>query len=53
MDIREPAIEREEILILQDENFNSDNVCIITGSGTGIGRATAITAAANSLMTVG
>jgi 3-hydroxybutyrate dehydrogenase len=53
MDIREPAIEREEILILQDENFNSDNVCIITGSGTGIGRATAIAAAANSLMTVG
>ncbi|MHC4459755.1 MAG: SDR family oxidoreductase [Planctomycetota bacterium] len=53
MDIREPAIEREEILILQDENFNSDNVCIVTGAGTGIGRATAITAAANSLMTVG
>ncbi len=53
MDIREPEIEREDILILQDDQFNTDNVCIVTGSGTGIGRATAIAAAANNLMTVG
>ena len=53
MDIREPEIKREDILILQDDNFNTDNVCIVTGSGTGIGRATAIAAAANNLMTVG
>jgi 3-hydroxybutyrate dehydrogenase len=53
MDIREPEIKREEILLLQDDQFNADNVCIVTGSGTGIGRATAITAAANNLMTVG
>ena len=53
MDIREPAIKRDEILILQDDHFNTDSVCIGTGSGTGIGRATAIAAAANNLMTVG
>jgi 3-hydroxybutyrate dehydrogenase len=53
MDIREPEIERNQLLILEDPNFNPDNVCIVTGSGTGIGRATAVAAAANGLMTVG
>jgi 3-hydroxybutyrate dehydrogenase len=53
MDIREPEIKREDILILEDDHFNTNNVCIVTGSGTGIGRATAIAAAANKLMTVG
>ena len=53
MDISEPEIREDEILILQDSNFNPDNVCIVTGCGTGIGRATAIAASANKLMTVG
>ena len=53
MDIKEPAIEKDNVLILKDENFNADHVCIVTGAGTGIGRATAIAAAANKLMTVG
>ena len=53
MEIKEPEIKHDEILILQDEYFNPDNVCIVSGSGTGIGRATAIAAAANKLMTVG
>lgn len=53
MVIREPAIAQDEILILQDENFNPENVCVVTGAGTGIGRATAVAAAANKLMTVG
>ncbi|MGD2125376.1 MAG: SDR family oxidoreductase [Desulfobacteraceae bacterium] len=53
MDIKEPKIKRDEILVLQDMNFNADNVCVVTGCGTGIGRATAIAAAANNLMTVG
>ena len=53
VDTREPKITHEEILFLQDENFNSKNVCVVSGAGTGIGRATAIAAAANNLMTVG
>jgi len=50
---REPVIHREQILFLEDEHFNPGNVCVVTGAGTGIGRATAIAAAANGLMTVG
>ena len=53
MDINEPEIKQEEILVLEDENFNGDNVCIVTGAGTGIGRATVIAAAANNLMVAG
>ncbi|MGB6067424.1 MAG: SDR family NAD(P)-dependent oxidoreductase, partial [Desulfomonilaceae bacterium] len=53
MDISEPRIAREDILILVDDDFNLRNVCIVSGAGTGIGRATAVAAAANNLMTVG
>jgi 3-hydroxybutyrate dehydrogenase len=53
VDTREPKITREEILFLQDENFNPDNVCVVTGAATGIGRATAIAAAANNLVVAG
>jgi 3-hydroxybutyrate dehydrogenase len=53
MDINEPEIKRDEILILQDENFNPDNVCIVSGASGGIGRATAIAAAANNLTVAG
>ena len=53
VDTREPEITPEEILFLQDANFSPDNVCVITGAATGIGRATAIAAAANNLVTVG
>lgn len=53
MDITEPKIGSEEVLILLDDNFNSGNVCIVTGAASGIGRATAVAAAANNLMTVG
>jgi 3-hydroxybutyrate dehydrogenase len=52
-DTKEPEILSEDILFLQDPSFNHDNVCVVTGAGTGIGRATAIAAAANNLMTVG
>ncbi len=53
MEIKEPDIQPYEILSLNDENFNTDNVCIITGAGSGIGRATAISAAKNGLFVVG
>ena len=53
MDIGEPIINSEDILRLSDENFHPSNVCIVTGAGTGIGRATAIATAANKLVTIG
>lgn len=53
VDTKEPEIELEDILLLHDDNFSSNNVCVVTGAATGIGRATAIAAAANKLMTVG
>jgi len=53
MQFREPEIKKEDILIIKDPLFNTDNVCIVSGCGTGIGRATAVAAAANQLMTVG
>lgn len=53
MEIREPDIDRRQILVLEDEDFTPDNVCIVTGCGTGIGRATAVAAAANGLTVVG
>ena len=49
MDIREPEIRKEDILVLSDPAFSPEHVCIVTGAGTGIGRATAVTAAANGL----
>jgi 3-hydroxybutyrate dehydrogenase len=53
MDIDEPEIKKKEILLLEDDHFNPGNVCIVTGASGGIGRATAVAAAANGLMTVG
>jgi 3-hydroxybutyrate dehydrogenase len=51
--IKEPEIRQEDILKVADGVFNLNNVCIVTGAGSGIGRATAIAASANKLMTVG
>ena len=51
--IKEPEIDSDETLIIKEKNFTPKNVCIVTGSGTGIGRATAIAAAKNQLMVVG
>ncbi len=53
MDINEPVITPDQILILKDDNFTPDTICIVTGAGSGIGRATAIAAAANHLTVVG
>jgi len=53
MDIKEPLINSEEILVLLDDDFNPRNTCVVTGVSGGIGRATAVAAAANNLLVVG
>jgi len=53
MDITEPKITRDDVLIVTEDSFNRSNVCIVSGAGTGIGRATALAAAVNNLTTVG
>lgn len=53
MDITEPRVKSEEILVLVDDDFNPRNICIVTGASGGIGRATAVAAAANNLLVVG
>ncbi len=52
-DIKEPEVKREDILLLEDSAFVDENVCIVTGAGSGIGRAVAIAAAVNGLFTIG
>ena len=43
----------EDILILLDNHFTPHNICLVTGAGRGIGRATSVAAAANNLLTIG
>lgn len=47
--IEEPRINKGDILILKDDRFTRENVCIVTGAASGIGRATAVVAAVNGL----
>lgn len=51
--LQEPMIEFDDILKIDEPDFSPENVCIVTGVGTGIGRATALAAAANQLLVVG
>jgi 3-hydroxybutyrate dehydrogenase len=53
VDISEPRLKAEDVLIINDQDFRADNICIVTGVGTGIGRATAVAAAVNGLTVVG
>jgi 3-hydroxybutyrate dehydrogenase len=53
VNIKEPEIRQDDILKVADGDFNIHHVCIVTGAGSGIGRATAIAASVNNLMTVG
>lgn len=53
MDINEPAITGDQVLVLDDANFSHGNICIVTGAGGGIGRATAIACSVNGLHVIG
>jgi 3-hydroxybutyrate dehydrogenase len=53
MEIAEPRIGPDDVLVLRDESFNPGNVCLVTGAASGIGRATALAAAMNGLLAFG
>ncbi len=53
MDLNEPPVTLKDILLLEDPFFTPDHLCIVTGAGTGIGRASALAAAANKLTVLG
>lgn len=51
--IEPPEITSEDIIRIPDPHFTADNVAIVTGAASGIGRATAIALAGNGLTVVG
>ena len=53
IDLKEPKIQKEEILVVKDKYFNTKNVAIVTGAASGVGRATAIALAVNGLTVIG
>ncbi|WP_290819494.1 SDR family NAD(P)-dependent oxidoreductase, partial [Halovivax sp.] len=46
-------ITANDLLVLDDPHYRSENVAVVTGAGSGIGRATALAFAANGLTVVG
>ena len=52
-EVAPPEITPDRILTVEDPYFQPENVCIVTGAASGIGRATALAAAANGLTVVG
>jgi len=49
IDLGSPDIKKAEMLIVKDDYFKPEFVCLVTGGASGIGRATALACAANGL----
>jgi 3-hydroxybutyrate dehydrogenase len=53
VDLSAPELTREDLLVLDDPRFTSENVAVVTGAASGIGQAAAAGLAANGLTVVG
>jgi len=53
MDLTAPELSPDDFLRIDDPHFGPDNVAIVTGAASGIGRATATALASNGLTVVG
>ena len=53
LDLTIPELTVEDFLVLDDPNFDSESVAVVTGAASGIGQATAVALAANDLTVVG
>ena len=51
-EISAPEVSHDDLLLVDDDRFAPEHVCLVTGGGSGIGRATALAAAANGLTVV-
>lgn len=47
-----PSFDPDDALVVDDDRFTAENVAIVTGAGSGIGRATALALATNGLTVV-
>ncbi|MFC7080810.1 SDR family oxidoreductase [Halorussus caseinilyticus] len=52
-EVTAPELSTEDALVLEDDRFAAENVALVTGGASGIGRATALVLAANGLTVVG
>ena len=50
--LAEPEIRKEDVLCIDDPDFNENHVALVTGAASGIGRALAIALAVNGLRVV-
>ncbi|MFC4449455.1 SDR family oxidoreductase [Halorussus aquaticus] len=52
-EVTAPELSTEDALVLDDDRFAPENVALVTGAASGIGRATALVLAENGLTVVG
>ena len=51
--LEQPELSTEDVLRIDDEYFDEENVAVVTGAASGIGRATTVALAENGLTVVG
>jgi 3-hydroxybutyrate dehydrogenase len=52
-DLAAPELTEDDLLRVEDPRFTTDNVALVTGAASGIGKATAVALATNGLTVVG